>query len=121
MQDHALKGKILGILPSEGALVWWINTWWNTKGHFNLQFISKGFFTIIFHNIEGKENVFNNGAYFFNSVELYLHYWIEKFIPQKEYLMFSPVWVCLYSLPYEYYNQDTLEGIMNTLGKFVNV
>jgi hypothetical protein len=37
------------------------------KGDYELQLSSKGFFTIIFYNLEDKDRVFENGPYFYNS------------------------------------------------------
>jgi len=52
MKDHALIAKFIGIWPTEKALIGWIQSHWKPKGHYDLQLGSKGFFTIIFFNIE---------------------------------------------------------------------
>jgi hypothetical protein len=67
MRDHTLIGKFLGLWPSERCLIKWINTWWKLKGHFDLQLESKGFFPMIFENMDDKEYIFENGPYFLNS------------------------------------------------------
>jgi len=121
MKDHALIGKFIGIWPNEKALQWWIQTYWKPKGHIDLQLGSKGFFTIIFFNVEDRNRVFEGGPYFFNSAGLYLRYWKEKFNPDKEDLTVAPVWVRLYSLPTEYWLPEILEDIGNALGNFVKV
>ena len=54
MKDHVLMTKFVGIGPPEKALVWWINTTWKTKGGYDLRLGAKGFFTIIFYNMEDK-------------------------------------------------------------------
>jgi hypothetical protein len=36
---------------------------WNPKGHYEVQPSSKGFFTIIFFNLEDKDPIFKNGPY----------------------------------------------------------
>jgi hypothetical protein len=54
MRDFSLIGKFLGLWPSEKDLVKWIQHWWKPKGHYDLQLGSKGFFTIILHNLEDK-------------------------------------------------------------------
>jgi len=52
MKDHVvLIGKFLGLWPFERYLTRWIKTWWNPKGDFELQLISKGLFTIILYNL----------------------------------------------------------------------
>lgn len=70
-----------------------------TQGHFDLQLGSKGFLIAIFRNLEDKDQIFENGPYFFNSVGLSLHYWMERFNPWKEDFTYAPVWIRLYSLP----------------------
>jgi hypothetical protein len=62
MRDNALVGKFLGLWPSERDLVKWIQYWWKPKGHYDLQLGSKGFFTIIFHNLEDRNRSLRWGA-----------------------------------------------------------
>lgn len=77
MKDHALIGKFLGLWSLEKDLVWWIDTWWKPKGHYDLKLASKGYFAIVFYNVEDVDWIFKNGPYFFNSVSLHLKFWIE--------------------------------------------
>jgi hypothetical protein len=83
MRDYALVGKFLGLWPSERDLVKWIQHWWKPKGHYELQLGSKGFFTIILHNLEDRNCIFYGGSYFFNSAGLFLRFWTEKFSPEN--------------------------------------
>jgi hypothetical protein len=99
MRDHALVGKLLGLWPSERDLVKWIQYWWKPKGHYEIQLGSKGFFTIILHNLEDRNRIFDGGPYFYNSAGLFLRFWIEKFSPEKEDFAHTPIWIRLYSLP----------------------
>jgi hypothetical protein len=99
MQDNALVGKFLGLWPSEHDLIKWIQHWWKLKGHYDLQLGSKGFFIIIFHNLEDRNRIFNRGPYLYNSAGLFLRFWIEKFSPKKEDFAHASVWIRLYSLP----------------------
>jgi hypothetical protein len=84
MRDHALVGKFLGLWPSERDLIKWIQYWWKPRGHYDLQLGSKGFFTIILHNLEDRNRIFDGGPYFYNSAGLFLRFWTEKFSPEKE-------------------------------------
>ena len=93
MQDHALIRKFVGLQPSEKALVWWINSTWKPKGHFDLQLGSKGFFTIVFFNTEDRNRVMDGGPYFFYSEGPFLRPWKEKFCPKKEDMRVAPVWI----------------------------
>jgi hypothetical protein len=48
--------------------------WWNPKGDYELQLSSKGFFTVIFYNLEDKDMIFEGGPYFYYLVGLYLRF-----------------------------------------------
>jgi hypothetical protein len=74
MRDYALVGKFLGLWPSERDLIKRIQYWWKPKGHYELQLGSKGFFTIILHNLEDYNRIFDGGPYFYNSVGLFLRF-----------------------------------------------
>jgi hypothetical protein len=119
MREHALIGKFLGLWPAERDLNKWIKHWWNPKGDYELQLSSKGFFTIILYNLEDKDRIFENGSYFFNSAGLFLRFWTERFSPDKEDFTMAPVWIRLYSLPQEFWLEEILMGIGNTLGQYV--
>jgi hypothetical protein len=71
MQDYALVDKFLGIWPLKHELIKWIQQWWKPKGHYDLQLGTKGFFTIILHNLEDRNRIFDRGPYFFNSTGLF--------------------------------------------------
>jgi hypothetical protein len=119
MKEHALIGKFLGLWPSERDLHKWIKHWWNPKGDYEVQLSSKGFFTIILYNLEDKDRIFENGPYFFNSAGLFLRFWTERFSPDQEDFTMAPVWIRLYSLPQEFWLEEILMGIGNTLGQYV--
>jgi len=121
MKDHALIGKFIGMWPMEKSLKWWINTTWKPQGNCDLQLGAKGFFTMIFFNEADRINVFDNGPYFFNYAGLYLRPWKERFNPDSENLTIAPVWIRLYSLPSEYWKEEILVDIGNTIGVFVKV
>jgi hypothetical protein len=80
---------------------------------------SKGLFTISFASVEDIEGVFEKGPYFFNFVGLYLRIWTKNLIPEKEYFIISPLWIQLYLSPQEFWDEEILVGIGNTLGSFV--
>jgi hypothetical protein len=119
MKDNALVGKFLGLWPSERDLIKWIQYWWKPKGHYDLQLGSKGFFTVIFHNLADRNRIFDGGPYFYNSAGLFLRFWTEKFNPEKEDFAHAPVWIRLYSLPQEFWLEEVLAGIGNTIGIYV--
>jgi hypothetical protein len=116
MKDFTLVGKFLGLWPSKKDLVKWIQHWQKPKGHYDLELVSNGFFTIILHNLEDINIFFERGPYFYNLKRLFLCFWTKKFIPEKEDFTHAPVWLRLYSLPQEFSLEETLAGIGNTIG-----
>jgi hypothetical protein len=121
MTNHALIGKFMGIWPTEKALLVWIKSKWKVKGEISLKLRSKGFFTTVFTCSEDRNQIFDEGPYFFNLVGLHLRYWSERFSPEKEDFTAALVWIRLYSLPHELWHLETLAGIGDTLGSFVKI
>ena len=62
---------------------------------------AKGFFMVVFLNLEDRNKIFEGGPYFLNSVGLFLKPWKEKFKVDKEDLTYILIWIRLYSLPLE--------------------
>ena len=73
MTDHALIGKFIGLQPSNKALIWWINSTWKPKGHYDLHLGSKSFFTVSFISQEDWNRIIDDGPYFDYSTGLFLH------------------------------------------------
>lgn len=61
MRDHALICKFVGFWPVKNDLARWIQQRWKSKGHIDLKLGAKGFFTVIFANIEDKERILEGG------------------------------------------------------------
>ena len=57
MGTYAIICKFMGIWPSKKALQTWIKYHWKPKGIIDLHPGSKGFFTVVFTNIEDKDSV----------------------------------------------------------------
>jgi hypothetical protein len=74
MRDYALVGKFLGLWPSERDLIKWKHQWWKLKGHYEIKMGSNSFFTIILHNLEDRNRIFDEGPYFFNLAGLFLRF-----------------------------------------------
>jgi hypothetical protein len=91
MKYFTLVRNVLGLWPSEKDIAKWIQHWWKPKGHYDLHLGSKGFFTIILHNLEDKNKIFEGWPYYYNSIGIFLHFWMEKFSPEKEDLTHAPV------------------------------
>jgi len=74
MKDHMVIRKLMGIRPSEKALVEWVNIIWKINGFIDLKLGSKGFFIVMFSCIEDINRVLEEGIYFFNSKGLHLRH-----------------------------------------------
>ena len=64
MKDHAFIGKFVGIWPSEKSIPWWINVTWKPQGHYDLHLGAKGFFTVVFLNLNDRNIIFEGGPYY---------------------------------------------------------
>ena len=84
MKDHALIWKFIGTCPSGKDLMKWIQKKWKLKRHIDLKLGAKGFFTVVFTNLEDKDMFFEGGPYFFNNPGLFMRQWEECYNPEKE-------------------------------------
>lgn len=119
MKDNAIIAKFIGTWPNEKELVRWIKQWWKPKGDVYLQLGSKGFFTTIFHSLEDRARVFDNGPYFYGFGGLHMRYWTKKFNLDKEDFTYVLVWIWIYSLPQELWNEEVFSRIGNNLSSYV--
>ena len=119
MRTYAIICKFMGLWPTEKALQMWIKYHWKPKGSIDLHLGLKGFFIVVFANIEDKDRVFEDGPYFFSAAGLYMRPWIMNFVPECETFTSVSVWVRLYSLLLDYWQTESLTTIGNKLGRFV--
>jgi len=119
MAEHAVICKFMGLWPTERALCQWIRQQWKPKGDVKLHLGAKGFFTVVFTNLEDKDRIFYGGPYFLASAGLYMRPWKPNFVPEKETFTQVPVWIRLFSLPIDYWGLSALKQIGDQLGKFI--
>jgi hypothetical protein len=119
MKVHVLICKSMGLWPTKKALCNWIKYHWKPNGEVELHMGLKGFFTMVFINLEDRDKVFEGGPYFHASTRLYMQPWKENFSPEKETLKKVSVWMRLYSLPLYYWLPSTFEAIGNKLEKYI--
>lgn len=82
---------------------------------------ARGFFTVIFSNLQDKERVFENGPYFHHNAGLFMRYWEECYNLDREQFLAALVWVHLFGLPIDFWVPEILEGIGNSIGRFVKI
>lgn len=119
MMEHAIICKFMGLWPTERALCIWIKQHWRPKGDVKLHLGAKGFFTVVFSNLEDKDRIFDGGPYFLSSAGLYMRPWKANFAPEKETFTRVPVWIRLFSLPIDYWGLAILKSIGDRLGTFI--
>lgn len=115
MAIHAVICKFMGFWPTEKALFQWIKLTWKLKGDVKLHFGAKGFFMVVFSNLEDRDHIFYGGPYFYASTGLYMRLWKPNFAPEQEIFKHVPVWIRLFSLPIDYWRPAELEQIGNKL------
>ncbi len=89
-------------MDNEKAFHAWIKNHWKPKGEITMHLVSKGFFIVVFINIEHKNRVFEGGPYFYAVAGLHMRPWVMNFVPERETFSSVPVWIRLYSLPLYY-------------------
>lgn len=80
MSVHFVIWKFMGFWPSEKALCQWIKQVWKPRGDVQLHLGAKGFFIVVFANMEDKDRIFEGGPYFYASGGLYMRPWKPNFL-----------------------------------------
>lgn len=73
----------------------------------DIHLCSKGFFIVKFTSKEVRNTVISTGP------------WFPDFDPNKMTVTKMPVWVRLYNLPLHFWHEGVMEGIGNSIGKYV--
>jgi hypothetical protein len=121
MQYHVVIGKFMRLWLLEKDLLVDQHWTWKLKVHEDPNLGSKGFFTTIIKNLEYMNRLFENGPYFFNFSGLYLQLWMEESSPNKEDFTRVSMWIHLHLVEQYFWDDETLEGIKNTLICFVKI
>jgi hypothetical protein len=101
-EDACTICKFMGLWPTERTLHNWIKYHWKKNGEVELHLGSKGFFIVVFMNLEDRDRVLEGGPYFHSLARLYMRPWKENFSPEKETFKEVSVWQIFYSLPLDY-------------------
>jgi len=68
---------------------------------------------------EVRDSIISSGPWFWGTSGLFMTPWFPDFDPNKMTVTKMPVWVRLYNLPLHFWNEQVLEGIGNSLGKYI--
>ncbi|XP_057852253.1 uncharacterized protein LOC131062575 [Cryptomeria japonica] len=81
--------------------------------------MTNGFFLVIAKNNENKNWVFDNGPFFMGGKGLFIKDWKPNFNQLKAHLEEVPIWLRLYNLSREYWNEETFMNIDNKMGFYI--
>ncbi|GLJ30115.1 hypothetical protein SUGI_0595610 [Cryptomeria japonica] len=81
----------------------------------------KGFFIVIFMDEEVRNKILIQQNWFMEECPIYLQPWQPNFNPLPLAVYNHPVWICLYNLPLEYWNDSCLEKIGRSLGTLIDI
>lgn len=81
----------------------------------------QGVFYNNLHKRGRQEHDIRRRALFFEQCRTVHEILGERYSPDKEKLLEAPIWVRLFGLPDEFWDLETLEGIGNTIRKFVKI
>lgn len=79
----------------------------------------KGFHHSGVYKHQDKDRIFEGGPYFFVAAGLYMRPWVMNFVSESETFTSVPVWVRIFSLPLDYWQNESLVAIGNKLGHFI--
>eukprot|EP00253_Pinus_taeda_P024239 PITA_24239 len=85
----------------------------------DIHLCSKGFFIVKFASTEAKDTIISAGPWFWGTSGLSMTPWFPDFDPNKMTVSRMPVWVRLYNLPLHFWSERFLEGIGNSIGKYI--
>ncbi|XP_058733900.1 uncharacterized protein LOC131605574 [Vicia villosa] len=96
---------------------------WAQKGIINIIDLGQEFFLVTFTSEEGQEFALMEGSW---SWMIYDHYltvrdWRDNFCLARDAIEELAIWVRIYGLPIEYYDNSVLSYIVDQIGKTVKV
>ncbi|KAK2653271.1 hypothetical protein Ddye_013127 [Dipteronia dyeriana] len=77
----------------------------------------KGFYFFKFSDDEACSNVLEVGPWLFRGMMVILKKWHRRLNLSKDSYSKIPVWVKLFNIPHEYWNEERLSHIASTVGK----
>lgn len=97
----------------------WIFTNWNME--YDIHLCSKGYFIVNFHSQEARDIILMAGPWFWGSTGLFITSWFPEFDARSMQITRMSVWVRLYNLLLHFWNEGVLEGIGNSLGRYIKI
>ncbi|GLJ20412.1 hypothetical protein SUGI_0370770 [Cryptomeria japonica] len=91
----------------------------NWGKHVMVKFLPKNFFVAIFKDGAERDKTLGLENWFLDKRLLYFQPWTPNFDPTPLAVYDKPVWIRLYNLPIEYWNESCLEKIRRNLGSLL--
>ncbi|PHU24593.1 hypothetical protein BC332_09700 [Capsicum chinense] len=118
---HSLIIKLLGKKVTYQYLRDKLISLWQLDESFPLIDLGLDFYTVKLTHVESVSKILQNGPWFINGHYLSIKRWEPNFVPEKEKVTYSAVWVRLPQLPTEFYDSQLLKKIGNAIGKLLKI
>ncbi|GLJ53489.1 hypothetical protein SUGI_1141170 [Cryptomeria japonica] len=118
-EDIAIIARVIGPKLSQVEINNWISKNWGQDTM--VKYIPKGFLVVVFAQESERCQILNQENWFVNGNPIYLQPSSPKFNPIPLAVYDSPVWIRLYNLPIEYWDDVVLEKIGRSLGTLLEV
>ncbi|GLJ49221.1 hypothetical protein SUGI_1039330 [Cryptomeria japonica] len=118
-EDFAVVARIIGPKLSRTEINNWVSKNWGED--IVVKYIPKGFFVVVFAQESKRCQILNQENWFVNGNPIYLQPWSLNFDPTPLAVYDSLVWIQLYNLPLEYWDDVVLEKIGRSLGTLLEV
>lgn len=115
--ERAIICRFNGLWPRSKDLQDWIKDNWTHRC--KTFFCAKGYFIVLFDNLENYEEALEEGPWFMGSAGLFLTPWFPDFDPASAVITKAPVWIRLPNLPIYLWRTEVYRQIGNTLGCFL--
>ncbi|GLJ27389.1 hypothetical protein SUGI_0537530 [Cryptomeria japonica] len=119
LKDLAIICRFIGPRVERKKIYKWINETWKTPQI--TKFIQRGFFIVIFATEEERLKVLEGGVWYMDSALLYIQRWHRNFNPLITEPYEKPVWIRLNNLPMEYWTEEALHKIGQSLSTLIDI
>ncbi|KAL4566957.1 hypothetical protein LXL04_022527 [Taraxacum kok-saghyz] len=96
---------------------YFVNRMWKQFGIEDLMVNDEGYYFFKFSTVQGMFEVMENGPWLINNVPIFVQRWKPGLVLSKPAINMVPVWVKIYNVPLEYWNEEGVAHIANEIGK----
>ena len=120
--SRALVGRLEYARMNKADWVDWANTFWKPLINYipTISLLSRGWIVFVFLEEKHCQRIMD-GIWRIGKGSLVLNRWHSHFDPLRERITKRHLWTLLPQLPFPLWNKKVLEGIANSIGRFVDV